>query len=120
MKDTIIANKHIGMNPFLIESVHNSIDIASDNSTMPDRNTVTKEDLTFKIDKKITCNCSIGGNKDITTNDWFQIVELEHCAGFGILFGILADGLKFFSGEHVAEKGAIEYFVNHGVVSNYY
>jgi hypothetical protein len=120
MEDTIVANKHIGMDPFLIESVHNSIDIASDNSPMPDRNIVTKEDLTFEIDKKITCNGSIGGNKNIANNDWSQIVELEHCSGFGILFGILADSLKFFGGEHVTEKGAIEYFVDHGVVSNYY
>lgn len=93
MEDTIVANKHIGMDPFLIESVHNSIDITSDNSAMPDRNIVTNEDLTFEIDKKITCNGSIRRNKDITSNDWNQIEELEHCAGFGILFGILAESL---------------------------
>jgi hypothetical protein len=63
MKDTVVANKHIGMNPFLIESVHNSIDIASDNSTMPDRNTVTKEDLTFEIDKKLPAIVALGAIK---------------------------------------------------------
>jgi hypothetical protein len=87
---------------------------------MPDRNIIPKEDLTCGNEKKITCNGRIGCNKDVTNDDRGQIVQLEHCAGFGILFGILADGLEFLGGEHVAEKGAIEYFVDHCLVSNYY
>lgn len=76
MQHTVVSDEHIGMNPVLVNKVHDGIDITSDYSTMPDWDVVAYEDLTFENKWESTCNGGIGCNEDITNDQWGQIVQL--------------------------------------------
>ena len=80
---------------------------------MPNRNIITQEHFTYSNHKTSTCNGGVGGNEDITDDEWGKVVQLEECAGFCVFLAVFSCSLKFLGWEHVAGEGLVEDFADH-------
>jgi len=74
MQNTIISNTNIIVNPNINKVVQNLIDITPDNSSVPNRYLITKEDF-----------ADYGGvwsNEAVSSDDLFHIVDGHKCPSF--------------------------------------
>ena len=79
----------------IVEEVHDSIDISSDDSAMPYCDICSHEDLSY--------DGGIGGYEDKALVVDVEVVEVHDVAGPADSFGVFAWGLESLGGEEMLE-----------------